>query len=279
MDEMVQLPIIEKYLSALASVNWEGIRIGLGILGDVCLFFIAVYTFRLTIYPKKLRFISFNWGTSTFDGDRFQITLENRSLCPVIVESVDLEIDSYRVKVFRGECTVDAFKVAQIVMEPYSEIAIESGVLDVSSSLLGNMSLWVKTSRGLQHIKYKRESKLFLWLLKKQYSEYKPSTVCRQHYNGKLVASGVKYALSFVDGNGELQTVFIHKSGTMNTELFGGNRLPDCIMQDEKTIRDFFDERFSSAGMIYSFKRVDGMTDDSHAYVEETDPEILEDNQ
>lgn len=248
-------------------------------VGDVCLFFIAAYTFRLTIYPKKLRFINFNWGTSTFDGERFQITLENRSLCPVIVESVELEIDSYRVKVFRGECTVDAFKVAKIVMEPYSEIVTESGVLDIGSSMLGEMSLWVKTSRGLQHIKYKRESKLFLWLLKKQYSEYKPSTVCRHRCNGKLVASGVKYSLSFVDGNGDLQTVFIHKSGTMSAELFGGNRLPNWIMQDEKTIREFFDERFTSAGMEYSFRRIDWMTDDSHAHVEETDPEILEDNQ
>lgn len=50
-------------------MNWPIIKDLFSIVGDICLFIIAVYTFRLTVFPKKLRFIGYRPSFSTFEGD------------------------------------------------------------------------------------------------------------------------------------------------------------------------------------------------------------------
>ena len=67
-------------------------------IDGICLSFITYYTFRLTVFPKKLKFINFRLSGSAFDGDALEITLENRSLCPAVVESVDLIIGSKKIQ-------------------------------------------------------------------------------------------------------------------------------------------------------------------------------------
>lgn len=236
--------------------NWTALKSTIALLGDVCLFFIAAYTFRLTMFPKKLKFINFRQGMSTFDGDDFEITLENRSLCPTVIQSVDLVINSHRIKVSDKEYIVDGFKTAKIKMEHYSEIMSEDGSININVGDLPNVSLWVKTTRGAQQIKYERISRITFWFMCRKEKKFKQTTVCRNYYSGKLIVPGIRYALSFVDKNDDPHTVLIHKSGAMSEMLFGGNSIPDKIMQNKELLNRFFEEKFSAYGCRYNLQRI-----------------------
>lgn len=239
---------------------WSGAMTVLPILGDICLFFITVYTFRLTVFPKKLKFIGFRQSFSAFEGDSFSITLENRSLCPVVVEAVDLVLGSDRIKVFSnsedGECIIDGFKTATVTMKPYSEIISESGAIKVDFLELKEMFLLVRTSRGVQRIVYERTTKFRYRASQKLQSALKRTTVCRNTCNGKIVVPQAKYALSYADRNGELQTLFIHNSGAMSAAPFGYNRLPKELVDDENALREHFEAEFTARNMSYRLQRV-----------------------
>ena len=213
---------------------------------------ITYYTFRLTVFPKKLRFVDLRENFSSFGGDSLEITLENRSLCPCVIKNVDIILDGYSIAIFRGECTVEGFKTVKIVTEPYTEIDCDNGKIDIDGSSIDRMALLIKTTRGFQHIKYERISKFAYWLNSKKESKYKPTTVYRKMFNGKIVVPDIKYAISFIDGNGELQTIFVHKSGVMSDALFGYNGLTKEIMESEISLKKHFDNEFKTRGLSYS---------------------------
>lgn len=215
---------------------------------------ITYYTFRLTVFPKKLRFVNFRENFSSFGGDSLEITLENRSLCPCVIENVDIILDDYKITVFKGECTVEGFKTAKITTDPYTEINCDNGKIEIDSSGIARMSLLIKTTRGFQHIKFERISKFAYWLNKKKEWRYKPTTVYRKLFNGKIVVPGVKYAISYIGANGELQTLFIHKSGMMSDAPFGYNGLTKEIMESETSLKKHFDAEFKKYGLSYSIE-------------------------
>ena len=220
-------------------------------IDGICLSFITYYTFRLTIFPKKLKFINFKLSKSVFDGNSLEITLENRSLCPAVIESVDLIIDTKKIQFFRGECIIDGFKTAKIEMPAYSQIISCDGPVDIDISAMRSLSLLVKTTRGVQHIRYKTISKMAYRRIRKLEGKYDCTTVCRNQYAGRIVVPGVQYAISYVDQQGNKQVVLIHKSGTMSSAPFGYNRLPDEIMMNRASIRNHFDAEFKKRNLSY----------------------------
>ena len=228
---------------------WEWFIVIVPTIDAICMSFIAYYTFRLTIFPKKLKFINFKQGRSTFDGDSVELTLENRSLCPCVVESVDLIVGSHKIKYFEGEYIIDGFKTAKIAMQPYSKILSEDGEIDIDILTLKDISLLVKTTRGIQHIKYERISRLSWWRIRRLESKYKPTTVCRNYHNQRLVVPGIRYALSFLDEEKQIQTILIHRSGMMSQPIFGYNYLSAEIMKDKISVKKHFDAEFSKCGL------------------------------
>lgn len=223
-------------------------------IDGICLSFITYYTFRLTVFPKKLKFISFKLIGSTFDGDALEITLENRSLCPAVVESVDLIVGSKKIQFFRGECIIDGFKTGKIEMPRYSQIISSDGPLDIDIGAMDKISLLVKTTRGIQHIRYETISKMAYRRIQKLEGKFESTTVCCNHYGGRIVVPGVRYAISYVDHNGEKQIVFIHKSGIMSAAPFGYNGLSDEIMKSEAAIRRHFDAEFQKCNLSYQLQ-------------------------
>ena len=223
-------------------------------IDGICLSFITYYTFRLTVFPKKLKFISFKLSGSAFDGDAMEITLENRSLCPTVVESVDLIVGSKKIQFFRGECNIDGFKTGKIEMPRYSQIISADGLIDIDICAMDKISLLVKTTRGIQHIRYETISKMTYRRIQKLEGKFDSTTVCRNYYGDRIVVPGVRYAISYVDHQGEKQIVFIHKSGTMSEAPFGYNGLSDEIMKSEATIRSHFDAEFQKCNLSYDLK-------------------------
>lgn len=220
-------------------------------IDGICLSFITYYTFRLTVFPKKIRFINFKLARSAFEGDSLEITLENRSLCPAVIESVDLILGSKKVQIFSGECIIDGFKTAKIEMPRYSQIISSDGPLDIGVCSLGDISLLVKTTRGIQHIRYARISKLAWRRIQKLEEKYERTTVCRNQCGNRVVSSGIRYAIAYVDQQGDSQIVFVHKSGTMSAAPFGYNGLPEEVMKSESTMRNHLDAEFEKYKLSY----------------------------
>ncbi len=213
---------------------------------------VTYYTFRLTVFPKKLKFINIKRSASAFGGDSVEITLENRSLCPAVIQSVDMIVGTHRIELSKEECIIEGFKTAKICMEPYSCIVSGNGIVKIDSTSLAKMLLLVRTTRGVQRIRYANISRFAWWLIRKRDEKYERTTIIRNYCNDDVVALQVKYALSYIDSAGECHTVLIHKSGHMDKTLFGYNGLPNAVMKNEATLKAHFDAEFNKHNMKYN---------------------------
>ena len=250
--------------------NWNNVNTLVSVLGDVCLFYISVVTFKLTLYPKRLKFIGFRYNGSAFSGDSFEIMVENRSLSPVVITSLDLVVGHKRIRVFEGQRIVEGFKAEIITIPPYTKIIDSDGEpIDIDISSMENISLWIKTTRGAQHVPYARVPFFILRLIHRKAKKFQPTTVVRNFYNEKIVVSNIKYALSFVDDTGELQTVFIHERGAMSSAPFGYNRLSKELMENEKLLVAHFDDELTKRGFSGKVERFNKPVTSS---TEETEP-------
>lgn len=224
-------------------------------LGDICVFFITVYTFRLTIFPKKPNIVDFGESFSAFKGDSLHITFENRSLCSIVILEVSIVSDLGRLNVFKGHCIIESFKCATIEMEPYSVIIDQNGKPVHGCFYTKGFYILVKTSRGTQYIPYKKNR----WTIKKpnkKFSHYDNLEVLRSYYNDLIVKPDFKYALVFNDNSGNTKTIFITTNGMMSDALFGYNALTKDIMASEDTLKRHFDGEFSKYGLHYTLQHI-----------------------
>ena len=220
--------ILSQYLPYIPSV--------ISVLGDICLFFISVYTFRLTILPKKLHFISFSPSFSD-NGNSVTVVLENRSLCTVAVRAVYILQGTCKLKIFDGNCLIESFKAADITSEKYSELITDDGS-PFQLSPAGKILLCVETTRGDQYIKL--DTPMFPRLFKRKRDQYRTVTMHIKQWYGKIVMPGYKYGLAFKDSGGALHVSFLHTSGFIIDSPFEYNAIPKDWVADDNKVADFF---------------------------------------
>lgn len=225
-------------------------------IGNLCLFFISVYTFRLTIFPKKLRFIGYRPHYSTFEGDSVEITLENRALSPAVVQAVSLVSNGYAIKIFSenddGTCIIDGFKTGKIKMNPFSSILTQEG--EISFGIEESMYLIVETPRGKQYLNFAGAPKKHLWRLREKIHPPKRAMVRRDFFNGIILKPYVRYAILYTGKNGDTQTVFVLNSGLMSKTLFGYNGLTEDIAASKESMYAHFETEFSKHNIPFSIE-------------------------
>lgn len=229
-------------------------------VGDICLFIIAAYTFRLTVFPKKLRFIGFRPSFSAFEGDALTIVLENRALSPVVIQAVQVICNEYYIEIFDsnkdGECIVDGFKTATIEMAPFSKIVINED--EFSFHRARDIALRIVTPRGVQYVPFahgpQKRLSLFIRKIKdireKDYM-FKQGLVVRNYFNEKIIKEDFRYALVYKDKAGKEYTTFISKNGMMSDAPFGYNALPENLMVDMEILQTHFEGEFSKCGLPF----------------------------
>lgn len=240
-------------------MNWTLLREVLSIIGDICLFGITAYTFRLTVLPKKLRFIGLKEFYRSFEGDSLAVTLENRSLAPVVVQSVLLLYADCYINIFENdesECIIEGFKTATITMKPYSEIRIHGEKVQIHD--FKNLILRITTPRGVQYIAYNRGMRMRISLLICKIKDSKTkdylmrqASVIRRSFNGTIIKDHVRYALIYKNASGDLQTVFIHQGGIMSASPFGYNALPKDIMDSKEDLQAYWENEFSKYNLPF----------------------------
>lgn len=226
-------------------------------VGNLCLFFISVYTFRLTVFPKKLRFIGYKPCFSMFEGDTVEITLENRALSPVVIEAVSVVLNGYSIKIFSEEdneepCIIDGFKTGKIKMEPFSCIYTEEG--EISFGIDKSVYLVVDTPRGKQYLNYAVGPQKHFIKLREKSNPTKRATVKRNYFNDKILKPYVRYAILYADEQKNTHTVFVLQSGVMSEMLFGYNGLSEDIVSSKETMITHFEKEFSKYSIPFSIK-------------------------
>lgn len=246
-------------MSAIVQKAFDAIWNIIPIAADICLFFIAVYTFRLTAYPQKLKILSVSYGSSMFNGNNLEITIENQAISPITVTQIQLVNGDQLIQVFKGNTVIDGFKSEKFKFQ-YTAIMSHRGEPIKLLPTTGNQYVfYVETSRGLKKAKFRNRINLLQKLLTRKINigSLNTATSYSKNYNGKLVSMGVRYVLSFADSNNQFQTIFIDKSGIMSSNILGYNGLPKEIMHSELTLRDHFDAEFKRRNLNYTLTRIE----------------------
>jgi len=91
------------YVWDFLGMVWTWIITNAGTIESVCILTITVYTFYLTIFPKKLKFLDFEFRYTAFYGETIKVSLENRSLSSVCVRNIYIKVeDKYLIPIFSG---------------------------------------------------------------------------------------------------------------------------------------------------------------------------------
>lgn len=256
--------ICRTIINFIYSINfdWNTLKDIISAIGDICLFFISVYTFRLTIYPKKLKFIGYSYHSSAFYGNSVEITLENRSLCPIVVRSVDLVVAHNIIKIFRGNQIIDKFRAEIIKSDSYTKILTLTGEeIKIRGNFWRTALLVIETSRGKQFIQYEDNNKFLSYFDNWRLSKYSRASVYTKKAYGKVLSDNVEYVLLFTNSNNDIHNVFILDNGIMSEDVFGYNKLPKEIVCNEKILRDFWDKEFKKHSLSYTLKKFNYLSD------------------
>lgn len=252
-------------------ITWQGIKEFFSIIGDICLFLVTMYTFRVTILPMKLRYIGFSQTMDAFQGESVEITLANQSLSPVVVERVGLIHEDRIIPVFvqgeDGECIIEGFKTAKIKMKPFSTISMESKHITLKD--IKPFELFVQTTKNVQFITFSPKHR---WAPKRKGKELLQAHIQRRCVNDVTIGPQVKYVLTYMMDNRQLKTVLINRAGIMSDRVFGYNALPKDTVKFDERVRAYFKNEFEKRGIEFSLMNLDaGFWEDGMREVSEVD--------
>lgn len=229
-------------------------------VADISLLFVGIYTFRLTIWPKKLKVINLTHSSSRFYGQSLSVTIENRAISPITINEIRILKDENIITIYKGNLVLEGFKSEVIKMNPCTEIiSYDMSEIAIIKPSGKKTIFYISTSRGTQRVSFSKRKSLTGYILRRRTNKlkYKSATIYSKTYNGQVVSKNIIYALSFEDRGGNLNTVFIDKFGFMSDAPLGYNGLPSDIVNDDMRLREFFDKEFSKSGLKYSLERID----------------------
>lgn len=227
---------MNKYIKECTNLNFFAvIRDWVTFASDICILLITLYTFYKTFISKKIRFVSVFESLSNSDGNNFSIVIENKSLSPQVINDIHLIIDNkYKIQVKKLE--------APLILEPYTAQKVESERYSYTDpplpAFIGNkMVLEVITSRKKLYFPiHKKIPRVKSELRNSSDNVMKITNV----YNDKIVPSNAIFVLIVKKGDCE-NTIFIFESGIMTGTIHGCNAVPEEVVKDIQTLKNFLD--------------------------------------
>ena len=123
---------------------------------NICVLLLTGMTFYLTALSNKLKFISWGFSTSVFDGNIISLSLENTTLHSISISSISLvkkmEDGIYRsIKLvsYDDPLVIDGRRVTKITTKPYTYICGLDSVTDLHMNAIfciesGSKTFFVK---------------------------------------------------------------------------------------------------------------------------------------
>ena len=202
-----------------------------GLVSNICVLFLTVYTLYLTAFSRKMDFISMGHSMSVFFGESVHFYIKNRSLHSIPITKVFLLKNMggmfHRISIadYKQPLIIDAWHIGKIETEPFTHImgvdepgegeekAFEDAYEKPSISTI-HMNAVIGVETGNKVIWIKPYKKAPLRMAKRAYKKlnYDILSVSRKCYGDKVLSKSVNFVIHFLskDLNGQkaVKTVF-----------------------------------------------------------------------
>lgn len=222
----------------------------LSVSADVCILAITIYTTWKTFWQKRIKCIYYKPSIRMFGGDMLSITVENLSLSPVSLLSVNIIYDNkYKLNLVKYDTPfiLMPMQATNISSEPFSQLS----QLSISELSLMNYHIEFITTNGTVYEYFKRK-------------DYKPNLKTNEHtiitkirntFNGIVRPYDSKYALLLHKFNYD-KTIIINDGGLMSDDVFGINAIPREIINDENAVLDYIKNIIDKCDSEIAYKLV-----------------------
>lgn len=241
-----------------------------GLVSNICVLFLTVYTLYLTAFSRKMDFISMGHSMSAFFGESIHFYIKNRSLHSIPITKVFLlknmggRFHKISIADYKQPLIFDAWHIGKIETKPFTNIMgfdePEEGAEKASEDVYEkpsistiHMNAVIGVETGNKVIWMKPYKKAPLRTAKRAYKKlnYDILPVSRKCYDDKILSKSVNYVIYLLskDLNGQkaVKTVFAivgEQHILLSDTICGHNGLEgqfgSSAMELEKTICDSF---------------------------------------
>lgn len=220
-------------------------------LANLCVLGITIYTFYLTVFSRKLSFVSMGFSSSLFYGESISISLLNQSLHAIPVTEVFLlkriEGKFYRISFqkYDNPIIIEPWHICNIEMNQFTHIVGPTGenidLVDI------HMETMIGVEIGNRHVVWIRPYRHAPYMLAKRAykrNQYEWLTVSRHIRDGKTLSEAVNYIIYLktvdVNGNKKWKTIYAiigKKDGILSEAICGYNSIKIKKCKNEKDLK------------------------------------------
>lgn len=221
------------------------------LLANICVLFLTAMTFYLTVMSNKLKFISFGFSSSIFNGETISLSLENTTLHPISITSISLikkmedgVYHSIDLVSYDDPLVIEGRRVAKITTDPYTCI----WGLDSLTDLHMNAIFCIKSGSKTLFVKpYKRAPLKEVKKVHKKDHVFAPLSVMRNKFNHQVVSRNVRYAIHIRAGKNscDWNTILLTKHGVLDGTICGYNGLDTSKYDSEETLKAYLVSTFN----------------------------------
>lgn len=171
---------------------FELFRDWFGIIGNGCILAISLYAFWRTFISKRIIFSGFNTNSSLTNGSTISVTVENKTLSPIIITKVNiLTGKSFKIEIksFDEPYILAPLSAAKFISDPFSELSESINLHDYAK--IRRLRIEVYTSNGRLYDtfipydgRYEKRTR-GIPIVKR----------CEYMYNGVMLSPEIKYAI------------------------------------------------------------------------------------
>jgi hypothetical protein len=227
------------------------------LIGNLAVISVTLYTTDLLFFSKRVSVVSVSQGFGR-TGQTISLLLKNHTMRTLFIKSATLVVDGkYSILIAESDepYHLESLGVLKIESEPFSELSDERA----NTALISNARHYaiLETLDTKIYAKYWHKCRI------DRHKAIIPISVLRHSFNGYMLHSGYKYALTYeiVNPNKEVKTLFIHDNGVMTDNLteydeesgtlrvFNG--IPEETVQDIDKTRAMFRDLFEPFGTAF----------------------------
>lgn len=220
-------------------------------LANICVLFLTAMMFYLTVMSNKLKFVSFGFASSMFNGETISLSLENTTLHPISITSIvlikkmnDGTYHSIDLISYDDPLVIEGRRVAKITTKPYTRIWGMDSVTDLHKDAIfciksGSKTLFVKPYKKAPLKKVKK--------LHKKHHMFAPLSVMRSEFNHQVVSRNVHYAVHIRAGENscDWNTILLTEHGILDGTICGYNGLDTSQYDSAETLKAYLVNTFN----------------------------------
>lgn len=245
----------------LNCMDFKDIAETISVVSNIFVSIITIYLFYKRFLAKGLYFSDIKVMNQTFSPNAIYVSIENRSLKPLIVKELYLIIENkYRLSFpIEKPRIIDAYKLETFEIQ-YSNLKPK-----VSMSMLGeNSAVIVKTQNGYMYdtfckkICFRKFKLFFKTTSSDDLFKYKLIGVYSRLFNDEIINPFITHFIDFRRKDGSVfKKVYMDKMGILSDVVpYFGNGIPREIASDDKRLKEYLTDFATEHDLIVSHTKI-----------------------